>query len=115
MRRERFARALSALWAGFWLFFFLAESWAWHTPLSIAMRWIGIGVLFAVLAWVPWRWRRTGGLLLALAGLSAAVAYSIWPPPGLPAASRVLTTIAFSGPPLVAGLLFLTHRSNGRS
>lgn len=115
MKRERFARALAAAWAGFWLVFFVAESWAWHTPLPMALPWIGLGLLFAILAWLPWRWRRAGGLLLTLAGLSAGVAYSIWPPPGLPVANRVLTTIALSGPPVAAGLLFLTHRSNGRS
>lgn len=45
-----------------------------------------------------------------VAGLSSGVVYAIWAPPQLPVASRVLTTIAFSGPPLVAGILFVTHR-----
>jgi hypothetical protein len=29
---EYIARALALLWAGFWMFFFIAESLAWDTP-----------------------------------------------------------------------------------
>lgn len=103
-------RALALLWAGFWIFFFAAESWASHTPVLIALLWVGVGLLFLLLALLPWRWERTGGFLLVAVGFSAGVAYSIWSPPGLSVASRLLTVIAFSGPPLAAGILFLTHR-----
>ena len=102
------ARALALLWAGFWMFFFVVESWVWYTPVLVALPWVGLGLLFVFLALVPWRWERTGALLLMLVGLSAGGAYAIWSPPWLPAASRALATIAFSGPPLVAGILFLT-------
>jgi hypothetical protein len=43
-------------------------------------------------------------------GLSAGVAYAIWSPLRLPIASRVLTTVVFTGPLLAAGILFLMHR-----
>jgi hypothetical protein len=59
---------------------------------------------------VPWRWELTGGLLLVVVGVSAGVAYAIWSPPRLPVASRVLTTVVFSAPPVAAGILFLMHR-----
>jgi hypothetical protein len=49
------ARALALLWAGFWMFFFVAESWAWHTPVPVALPWVGVGLLFF------WRWYRGAG------------------------------------------------------
>lgn len=104
------ARALALSWAGFWMVFFVAESWAWHTPVGAALPWVGVGLLYVLLALVPWRWELTGGLLLVVAGLSSGVAYAIWPPPRLPLASRVLTTVVFGVPPVAAGILFLMHR-----
>ena len=73
----------------------------------VALPWVSVGLLFVLLALVPWRWERTGALLLVGVGLSAGVAYAIWSPPWLLAASRALATVAFSGPPLAAGILFL--------
>jgi hypothetical protein len=110
LRLALLARALALLWAGFWMFFFIAESAAWHTPVRVALPWAGVGLLFVCLALVPWRWEMTGGLLLMVVGLSAGAAYAIWSPLRLPIASRVLTTVVFSGPPLAAGILFLMHR-----
>ena len=103
------ARLLALLWAVFWLFFFVAESLAWRTPALVMASWTGVGVMFVILALLPWRKEATGGLLLVVAGLMAGVAYAIWAPPGLPLASRVITTVVFSAPPLVAGILFLRH------
>jgi hypothetical protein len=103
------ARLLALLWAVFWLFFFVAESLAWRTPALITASWAFVGLLFVGLALLPWRKEVTGGFLLVVAGLMIGVAYAIWAPPGLPLASRVITTVVFSGPPLVAGTLFLRH------
>ena len=69
----------------------------------------GVGLLFVILALLPWRKEGTGGLLLIVAGLLIGVAYVIWTPPGLPLASRVITTVVFSAPPLLAGILFMRH------
>jgi len=55
-------RGLALLWAGFWMFFFVAESWAWQTPVLAALPWVGVGLFFVLLALLPWRWERTGGL-----------------------------------------------------
>lgn len=103
------ARLLALLWAVFWLFFFVAESLTWCTPALVAASWAGMGLLFVALALLPWRKEVTGGLLLVVTGLLTGMAYAIWAPPGLPLASRVITTVVFSGPPLVAGILFLRH------
>ena len=90
--------------------FFVAESWAWRTPMPVALAWVGVGLLFLLLALLPWRWERMGGFLLVGVGLLAGVVYSIWSPARLSVAGRLLTLIGFSGPPLAAGVLFLTHR-----
>lgn len=103
------ARVLAMLWAVFWLFVFIAESLAWRTPALVAACWAGVGLLFVILALIPWRWEWSGGLLLVAAGFLTGVAYGIWGPPGLPGPSRVITTVVLAGPPLVAGILFLRH------
>jgi len=102
-------RALALSWAGFWTFFFAAESWAWHAPARAAAFWVGVGVLFAILALMPWGWEAGGGVLLVAAGLLVAAIYARWAPPQLPFASRLLTTLVLSGPPFVAGVLFSIH------
>jgi len=103
------ARVIALSWAGFWTVFFVAESLAWHTPFRLAFPWITGGLLLVFLALIPLRLERTGGLLLIVTGLTGMVAYTIWSPPGLPVASRVLATIVFSAPPVLAGSLFLMH------
>jgi hypothetical protein len=103
------ARALALLWAGFWLFFVIAESWVCHTPVPMALPWVAMGLVFLFLAILPWRWERMGGLLPVMVGLSAEVAYAIWSPARLLVGIRVLTTVLLAGPPLTAGIVFLTH------
>ncbi len=112
LRVTLLARTLALLWAGFWTVFFVAESWAWRTPVHAALPWVGAGLLFVILALIPWRWETAGGILLVVAGLAVRTAYAIWPPPGLPLAGRVLTTVVFSGPPVAAGILFLLPQQN---
>ena len=109
LRMVLIARALALLWAGFWIFFFVAEAWAWRTPARVVVSWGGVGLLFVILALLPWRWEVTGGLALLLVGLLIGVAYPIWAAPRLPLASRVITTVVLSGPPLVAGIVFQIH------
>jgi hypothetical protein len=103
------ARALALAWGGFWTFFFVAESLAWHTALRAALPWVGLGLLLVCLGLIAWRWELTGALLLILVGPSIGVAYAVWGPL-LPVTSRLLTIACFSGPPVVAGILFLKHR-----
>jgi hypothetical protein len=77
--------------------------------LTVAALWVSAGVLFLIVAMVPWRWEVTGGLLLVAVGVVAGLAYTIWAPEGLPPPSRLLTTVVFSAPPVTAGGLFLFH------
>jgi len=106
------ARALALIWAAFWTFFFVAESWAWRAPARILTFWSGAGLVFMILALVPWGWEMTGGVLLAVAGPSIGLAYAIWSPAGLPLSNRMITNAFLSGPPLLAGLLLLIrHRA----
>ena len=97
------ARALALLWAGFWVLFFVVESVVWRTRVSSALPWVSAGLLFVFSALVPLRWEMIGGFLLIVVGLSAGVAHAMWWP------SHLLTTAAFTAPPLAAGILFLAH------
>ncbi|MCC7174792.1 MAG: hypothetical protein IT159_06315 [Bryobacterales bacterium] len=103
------ARALALFWAGFWTVFFVAESLAWHTPADRIIVWLGVGLLFVILALAGCRWQLTGGLLLIAAGVAAALAYAIRAPRELSFATRAITLAAFGVPPTVAGALFLVH------
>jgi len=109
------ARVLALLWAAFWLFFFVAESWACGTPALAAAPWVGAGLLFAVLALAPRRWEAAGGVLLVALGLTAGTAYAIWAPMWRPPAVRAITIAVLGAPPLVSGILFLRHRRALRS
>lgn len=110
------ARALALLWAGFWIFFFVAsvvvEGVSGHVILVGAL----VLLLFVILALVPWRWEATGGLLLVVMSLVIGVTYAIASAAivrsdgsRLPLAVRAITTVVFTGPPLLAGILFLRH------
>ena len=104
------ARLLALLWAGFWTIFFIAEAWAWKSSAGAAAFWAGGGLFFLVLALVPWGWERGGGVLLALVGLAVGIAYPFWAPSRLALASRIVTALTLSVPPLVAGMVFLLRR-----
>jgi hypothetical protein len=103
------ARGLALLWAGFWLFFFVVESLAWHTSVGVMAEWVGAGLFFVLVATVAWHREFAGGLLLVAVGVLAGSAYAMRPPAGLPAGSRVMTTVVFGVPPILAGILFLFH------
>jgi hypothetical protein len=109
------ARALALLWAGFWVFFFIAESLAWHTPIDRMAMWVGLGLLFLVAALAGWRWEVVGGALLITVGVAAAIAYAVWGPRELRFTVRMITLVVFGVPPVVAGALFLVHHHGIRS
>jgi len=67
------ARALALLWAGFWIWFFVAEGWAWRSPWRVMALWAAVGLAFSILALLPWKWQTTGGVLLVVSGLLIAV------------------------------------------
>jgi hypothetical protein len=104
------ARALGLLWAGFWTYFFVAESSATGAPLRIAIVGSGTCLLSIVLALVPWRWEKTGGLLLIAVALAVGAVYAILAPSHLTTGVKALTTAMLAVPPLIAGIFFLLHR-----
>lgn len=103
------ARGLALLWAAFWLFFFVAESWFYRAPARVMLLWTCAGVVFVVLALLPRRWEAAGGILLLAVGLLGGAAYAVWPPPELSWAGRVITLATLCVPPIVAGILFVWH------
>jgi hypothetical protein len=107
---EIYARVLALLWAGFWIYFFIAESLASPPPVPIVLSAAGVGLVFIVLAFLPWRWEFTGGLALVIFGVLLGSAYAVWAPSRLSAGVRALTAATFGAPPLLAGILFLVHR-----
>lgn len=110
------ARGLALLWAGFWIFFVVASVIVeGASGLTIAF-WSGVLLLFVILALVPWRWEVAGGRLLVVMSLLVGVTYAIASAAivrsdgsQLTFLTRVIGTITFAVPPLVAGILFLLH------
>jgi hypothetical protein len=65
---------LTLLWAGAWTQFFVSESFKWHQVLPATPLWILLGLVFLLLALVPWRWEATGGALLIACGIGLLLA-----------------------------------------
>jgi hypothetical protein len=110
------ARALALLWAGFWIFFFIGSVLVEPTTGHVVVLAAAILLVFVILALIPWRWEVTGGLLLVMMSVVIGVIYAIASAAivrrdgsGLPLAVRVITTVLFAVPPLIAGILFLKH------
>jgi hypothetical protein len=111
------ARALVLLWAGFWVFFFVASVMVEPTYPRVIVVGSLVLLLFAILALIPWRWEAAGGLLLVVMSLLIGATYAIASASffrrndgsRLPLAVRAITTVVFTGPPLMAGILFLLH------
>ena len=115
------ARALAVLWAGFWIFFFVASVVVEGAPIRVVAPGAAVLLLFVVLALLPWRWEMAGGLLLVVMSLAIGVTYAVSSAAiirndgsRLSLAVRGITAIAFTGPPLVAGILFLIHHRSAR-
>jgi hypothetical protein len=111
------ARALALLWAGFWIFFFVGSVMVGPAYPRVIVVGSLVLLLFAILALVPWRWEAAGGLLLVVVSLLIGATYVIASASffrrndgsRLPLAVRVITTVVFAAPPLMAGILFLLH------
>ena len=98
-------------------FFFVGSVVVEYAPGHVVVLGAVVLLLFAILALIPWRWEGAGGLLLVVMSLFIGVTYAIASAAivrrdgsRLPLAVRVITTVVFTGPPLVAGILFLLHR-----
>ncbi len=108
------ARALAALWAGFWIWFGLASGIGEGlTPLGVLIHTATPGLLFGLLLALVWRFGRAGGPLLLITAVLVAAAYPLlthgWPR----FYGFILLTMAL--PPLIAGaLLAWYHRHRSR-
>jgi hypothetical protein len=110
IRADFSARMLAVLWALFWMFFFVAESIAWRTPVRMALLWAGLGCVFLAVAFLPFRWEVIGAFLLIFAGLAVGAAYSAWSPSQLNRGGRMITFLVLSLPPIASGTFLLLHR-----
>ena len=101
------ARVLALLWAGIWACFLIAEAMRLRAAGRGYLPWVGMGVLFVIVAFVPWRWQRMGGYLLLALGLVLGIDYELFAPPHLSAAMQALIVLTLSVPPVISGTLFL--------
>lgn len=108
MRRPLLAaRAIAVLWVAFWIWFGLASGFAERLdPRGILIHTAVPGFVFAALAGIAWKWKRTGGYLLIAVGALVAIAYPILFH-RLPLAMQIPTELSLALPPLIAGMLFL--------
>ncbi|MBU1023311.1 hypothetical protein KKB99_03390, partial [bacterium] len=58
------ARIISGLWAGFWIFFALADIVSDTFSVTGLMIVCGFVIVFLTSALIPWRWEMAGGILL---------------------------------------------------
>lgn len=105
------AHVVTILWAGAWNQFFLSESLKWGAVVSASPLWIALGLIFVLLAILPWRWEAQGGALLFTCGIGLLLSYDIWPPRQLKEGHVVILELLLALPPLIAGLVFLSRRA----
>lgn len=103
------ARALSLLWAGFWLWFGIASGIGEGlTPFGVFMHTVP-GIVCLIPALIAWKWERPGSWVLVLFAVLIAVLYLYLFRHRLTLPVRLLTAALLSLPPLAAGLLYLWH------
>ncbi len=116
-----FARVITGLWAGFWIFFVVASSAddfksrgdASLGPLLIPIAFI---VILLLLAFTAWRWVKIGRIALPAAGLAVFIAYPL-AANGFPFLTKAFVMATLGLPPLSAGALLIAsgriERSSG--
>lgn len=104
------ARALSLVWASWWVFFEGAE--------AVGSGKFGQAVIFVVFmfgaAALAWKWEVAGGLLLILEAMAALAMFT---PMWLRRFDLFQASVLFvmmPAPPLLSGILFLWHGMNTR-
>lgn len=101
------SRTLTLVWAGFWLWFGIAEGIyvgrPWYVVISHGLP---IGLAFLIIALIAWRWPKPGAVLLILTGFVIAGLYPIyWA--GLPTNTKLFGIATLALPPLLSGLMLL--------
>jgi hypothetical protein len=107
------ARAISALWAAFWLWFGIASGMGESgQPGDVLLHAAAPGLFFALLAAFAWWKEHAGGILLLVSGLLTYLAYwNMAANRGFAFWFTIGSMLAL--PQIVAGLLFLaaSHRN----
>jgi len=103
------AKIISGLWAGFWIFFAVANIGSEGfsvTGLRIA---VGFTLVFLISALIPWRWEMTGGIILLIEGLAIAVYYPLMVRDNFSLHTVIFLELTMALPPLLAGFMFVHH------
>ncbi len=100
-------RSLALAWAFFWVWFGAASGVSEgigfiRTVVHIALP----GLIFLVSSLIPWRFPRTGGVILIIEGIVITIAYPIMFD-HFPLITIVFVLLTMSVPPLLSGILFL--------
>lgn len=101
------ARALTLLWAGWWIFFGVA------TVVSEEFSPTGVSILvcytliFLASAAIPWFWEAIGAVILVFEGVIVLVGYPMMTFSHFPPSTILFVVLTMALPPLVAGFLFL--------
>ncbi len=111
------ARVTSGLWAGFWVFFFVASTAAeiesrGVTP-SVLLVPASLTLLLIALALTAWIWTGVGRIALTITGLAVLAGYP-FVAGNLPLSTKIFTTATLGLPPLSAGLLLIIAGPTGR-
>jgi hypothetical protein len=114
-----FARVITGLWAGFWIFFAVASSAAdfnsrGGASLGGLLIPVGFTALLILLALTAWRWIRIGRIALPVAGLAVMIAYPLVAG-DFHISTKLFVMAALGLPPLTAGLLLIiAGRTDGK-
>jgi hypothetical protein len=102
------ARAIAAVWAGFWMFFGIASSIGegLHLPGAI-MHVLVPGLIFAGIALFAWRWQMHGAVVLIVSGALVMIIYPLVVGGRFPLSTVGFVLLTMALPPLVAGILLL--------
>jgi len=102
------ARALSLIWAGWWVFFGVASALGERlSPFGVLMHAAVPGGIFLISAAIAWKWETTGGVLLILEGLLVCAVYPVWEHSRFPVSTILFVLLTMALPPIVAGCLFV--------
>jgi hypothetical protein len=104
------ARALSLLWAAFWVWFGVASGVGeGFNAAGTLVHAAAPGLIFLGSALLAWRVELIGGIGLIAEGLLVCALYPMMASGRLPSQAVSFVLLTMGAPPLVAGSLFLLH------
>jgi hypothetical protein len=100
-------RSLAFAWALFWVWFGFASGISEEVGfLSTIKHAASPGLIFLLSALIPWRFPRTGGVILIVEAVIITIAYPIMFDQ-FPLTTIILVLLTMAVPPLLSGILFL--------